>query len=183
LTAADLQSAGNLIVQIQNPGGTTSNAATFVVLAPGSGAGSIPLTPSAPSSTGNDIIVVDLSTNGGSGAAGNVDLTVAAFGLYTVATSSCTLGASPVVVVRPATGVGTADLCAFSVSGLEPSYIYTVDGPVVPDITVSAQEPLGLGIIHLTLQVPATASAGTRTLFIQDPEGDLAAGTGIIEVQ
>ena len=39
LAAADLQSAGNLSVQLQNPGGSLSNTQTFVVLAPGSGRG------------------------------------------------------------------------------------------------------------------------------------------------
>src|SRR4029077_8184472 len=75
-TTADLQSAGNLLVQLQNPDGTLSNAETFVVLAQGSGAGTIPLTPSAPASPGNDIVVVELSTNGGSGVAGNVTLNI-----------------------------------------------------------------------------------------------------------
>lgn len=37
LAATDLQSAGNLSVQVQNPDGTLSNTATFVVEAPGSG--------------------------------------------------------------------------------------------------------------------------------------------------
>ena len=183
LAAADLQSAGNLSVQVQNPDGTLSNTAAFVVLAPGSGPGTIPLTPSAPSATGNDIVVVELSTNGGSGAVGNVSLNVAAIGIYTVATSSCTLGGATVPIVRPATGTATVDLCVFSVSGLDPSYTYTISGPAVPDITISNREPLGLGIIDLTLQVPATAAAGPRTLFIQNPSEDEAAGTGAIEVR
>ena len=42
LDAADLQSAGNLSVQMQNPDGLLSNTQTFVVLAPGSGAGGDP---------------------------------------------------------------------------------------------------------------------------------------------
>ena len=124
LDAADLQSAGNLPVQLENPDGSLSNTQTFVVLAPGSEAGGIPLTPSAPTSTGNDIVVVELSTNGGSGAAGNVTLNIAAIGAYSVATSSCVLGGSPVIIQRPATGTGTADLCVFSVSALDPSFTY-----------------------------------------------------------
>ncbi len=153
------------------------------MLAPGSGTGTISLTPSAPTSYGKYIVVVELSTNGGSGAAGNVSLNVAAIGTYTAATSSCVLGGSPVIVQRPATGTGTADLCVFSVSGLDPSFTYTISGPPVPDINVINREPLGLGIVHLTLSVPATAAPGPRTLFIQNPEGDMAAGTGAIEVR
>jgi hypothetical protein len=183
LAAADLQSAGNLQVQLQSPAGNLSNALTFVVLAPGSGTGTIPLTPSAPASTGNDIVVVELSTNGGSGASGNVSLNIAAIGPYSVATSSCVLAGNPVIIQRPATGTTTADVCVFSVTGLDPSFTYTVSGPPAPDIAIINREPLGLGILHLTLQVPATATAGPRTLFVQNPEGDQAAGTGAIEVR
>jgi hypothetical protein len=147
------------------------------------GSGAIPLTPGAPSSTGNDIVVVELSTNGGSGASGNVNLNVAAIGIYSVATTSCTLGASPVAIVRPASGAGTADLCLFSVSGLDPSFTYTISGPATPDITVTAREPLGLGIVHLTLQVPSTAPTGPRTLFVENLNKDKAAATGAIEVR
>jgi hypothetical protein len=183
LVAPDLQSAGNLTVQMENPGGLLSNSQTFVVLAPGSVGGGIPLTPSAPTSTGDDIVVVELSTNGGSGAAGNVSLNIGAIGAYSVATSSCVLGGSPVIIQRPASGTGTADLCVFSVSALDPSFTYTISGPPTPDITVSNREPLGLGILHLTLQVPATAAPGPRTLFVENPEMDKAAGTGAIEVR
>jgi hypothetical protein len=183
LTAADVSVAGNLAVGLQNPDGTLSNTVTFVVLTPGSGTGTIPLTPGAPSATGKDIVVVDLSTNGGSGAAGNVSLNVAAIGVYVVATSSCTLGDSPVTILRPATGTATADLCFFSVSGLDPSFTYTLSGPSPADILITTREPLGLGIIHLALQVRATAAGGTRTLFVENPSKDKAAGTGAIEVR
>ena len=100
-----------------------------------------------------------------------------------MATSSCVLGGSPVIIQRPATGTGTADLCVFSVSALDPSFTYTISGPPTPDITVINREPLGLGILHLTLQVPATAAPGPRTLFVENPESDKAAGTGAIEVR
>ncbi len=183
LGSADLQSPGNLTVQLQNPDGTLSNTLSFVVLAQGSGTQMIPLTPSAPASPGNDIVVVELSTNGGSGASGNVSLNIAAIGAYSVATSSCTLAGSPVAIQRPASGNGTGDLCVFSVSALDPAFTYTVSGPPAPDITIVGREPLGLGILHLTLLVPATAAAGPRTLFVVNPEGDTAAGTGAIEVQ
>jgi hypothetical protein len=183
LTAADVSVAGNLAVGLQNPDGTLSNTVIFVVLATGSGPGTITLTPGAPSVTGKDIVVVDLSTNGGSGAAGNVRLNVAAIGTFVVATSACTLGDSPVTVFRPASGTATADLCVFSVSGLDPSFTYTLSGPVPADILITTREPLGLGIIHLALQVPATAAVGTRTLFVENPSKDKAAGTGAIEVR
>ncbi|MCU1342249.1 MAG: hypothetical protein JWN92_1672, partial [Candidatus Acidoferrum typicum] len=183
LSAADLSVAGNLTVSLQNPDGTLSNTVKFVVLAAGSGSDVIPLTPGAPSATGKDIVVVELSTNGGSGAAGSVSLNVAAIGTYVVATSSCMLGGSPVTIFRPVSSASTADLCVFSVSGLDASFTYTLSGPAVADIAITNREPLGLGIIHLTLQVPATATAGMRTLFVENPSKDKAAGTGAIEVR
>jgi hypothetical protein len=181
--SADLLNAGNLDTQVQNPDQTLSNTVSFVVLAPGTGPETIPLTPSAPSVTGMDIVVVELSTNGGSGASGNVSLNVAAIGQFVPATSTCILGGNPVVIVRPATGTGTADLCAFSVSGLDPSFTYTLTGPAVPDIVITNREPLGLGIVHLTLQVPSTAVPGPRTLFVENPDLDMTAATGAIEVR
>jgi hypothetical protein len=58
---------------------------------------------------------------------------------------------------------------------------YTVSGS--GDVTVIAQQPAGLGIIHLTLQVPASATAGARTLFIQNGNLDRTAATGALEIQ
>ncbi|HET6142285.1 MAG TPA: hypothetical protein VFE02_02170 [Candidatus Acidoferrales bacterium] len=183
LEAADLQSAGNLNLQLQNPDGTLSNTQIFVVLAPGSGMSIIPLTPSAPTSTGNDIVVVDLSTNGGSGASGNVSLSLAAIGPYSPSIGSCTLGGNPVILQPPPFGNGSGDLCVFSVSGLSASFSFSVSGPNVPDVAVINREPLGLGILHLTLSVPSTAPTGARTLFITNPNGDMAAGSGAIVVK
>ena len=182
LDASDLQSTGNLSVQLQNPSGALSNTQTFVVLAPGPGSSAIPLTPGSPTSSGNDIVVVELSTNGGSGAPGNVSLTVGAMGALSTVTSTCVLGGSPAAIQRPSSGTATADFCVFSVSGLSPSFTYSISGPPVPDIAIINRAPLGLGIVHLTLQVPATAAPGPRTLLIENPALDLAAGTGAIEV-
>ncbi|MBZ5662228.1 MAG: hypothetical protein LAO08_17650 [Acidobacteriia bacterium] len=183
LSAADLQSAGSFSVWAQNPGGAISNIASFVVLAAGSASGAIPLTPGAPSATGKNIVVADLSTNGGSNASGNVGLDIGAIGVYSVFSNSCALADSPVILVRPPSGVASADLCVFSVSGLDPSFTYSVSGPTVPDITIVNREPLGFGILHLTLQIPANSAAGARTLFVQNPAKDMAAGSGILEVR
>ena len=183
LGAADLQLEGNLPVQLQNPDGTLSNTQQFVVLSPGMGNDTIPLTPSNPVSDGNDIVVVELSTNGGSGAAGSVSLNIDAVGAYSAATSGCTLGGNTVVIQRPASGTGTADVCVFSVSALDPFFTFTISGPPTPDLAVINREPMGLGILHLTLQVPASAAPGPRTLFVENPEDDNATGTGVFEVQ
>jgi len=58
---------------------------------------------------------------------------------------------------------------------------YTVTGP--GDVTVIARQPLGLGIIHLTLQISATALPGARTLFIQNTNFAKTAASGALEVQ
>ena len=58
---------------------------------------------------------------------------------------------------------------------------YTVTGS--GDVTVIAKQPLGLGIIHLTLQISATAVPGARTLFIQNTNFDKTAASGALEVQ
>jgi hypothetical protein len=50
-------------------------------------------------------------------------------------------------------------------------------------VAVIAKQPAGLGIIHLTLQIPATAEPGARSLFIQNANLDLTAATGALEVQ
>ncbi len=179
LAPADVQIPGNLAISVANPNGPSSNTVSFVVLDPGSGADTISLTAQTPSVTGKNITVVDLSTNGGS----NVGVNIAAFGPYSLATGACTLGGSPFVITRPATGVGTAEVCLFSESGLDASYIYTITGPDTPDVTIFNREPLGFGIVHLTLQVPSTALPGTRTLFIENSNEDEAAATGVLEVE
>jgi len=170
-------------VEVRNPDGSLSNSVVFVVAAQGSAPVPIALTPGSPTSAGNDIVVVDLSTNGDSGAPGNVSLNIAAMGPYNTAMSVCTLAGSPLVLQRPSSGTAAADLCLFSVSGLDPSFNYTISAPATPDVTVTAREPLGLGIIHLTLQIPATAATGPRTIFVENPEKDEAAATGALEVR
>jgi len=48
---------------------------------------------------------------------------------------------------------------------------------------VIAKQPAGLGIIHLTLQIAASATPGARTLFIQNTNLDKTAASGALEVQ
>jgi hypothetical protein len=57
---------------------------------------------------------------------------------------------------------------------------YTASGP--GDVAVISKQPAGLGIIHLTLQVPATAAPGARTVFIQNTNLDKTAVSGVLEV-
>jgi len=125
--------------------------------------------------------VVDPTTAGVSAQGNDVDINVAALGMFSVANNSCTLSGNPLPLARPASGNTTFDLCVFSESGLDTSMTYTVSGP--GDVTVIAKQPAGLGIIHLTLQVSASAQPGARTLFLQNTNLDKTAASGALLVQ
>jgi hypothetical protein len=146
-------------------------------------ADTITLTPGAPDATGKDIVVVDISTSGSSLPTDNVNLNVISLSQFQPATGACTIAGGPAILTRPASGTATAHLCAFSVSGLDPSLSYTLSGPPSNDIVIAGKEPLGLDIVHLTLSVPSTAQTGTRTLFIENANRDLTAATGGVEVR
>lgn len=181
ITPADVAAVGSIAVQIQNPSSARSNSVSLLVAAPNASDETIALSSSAPTATGKDIVVVDPTTAGVSLPGNDLDLNVAALGAFSTLNDSCSLAGNPLPLLRPSSGVATADICLFSASGLDTSMTYTVTGP--GDITVIARQPAGLGIIHLTLQVPATALPGARSLFIQNPNLDLTAATGALEVQ
>jgi hypothetical protein len=181
VSSTDVASAGNLSVQIVNPDTSTSNVVDLVIVTPGSSEDVVTLTSSSPAATGNDITVVEPTTAGLDTTDANLDLEVAAIGLFTTSTNTCTLAGNPIPLVRPSSGTVAADICLFSEAGFDTSMSYTVSGS--GDVTVIAQQPAGLGIIHLTLQVPASATAGARTLFIQNANLDRTAATGALEIQ
>lgn len=181
VTAADVAAAGNVSVQIQNPSNTKSNVVSLVVAAPNNSDEVIALSSAAPSATGRDIAVVDPTTAGVSVPGNDLDLNVAALGVFSTSNGSCTLGGNPIPLLRPVSGTAAADICLFSQSGFDTSMTYTVSGP--GDVTVIAKQPAGLGIIHLTLQIPATAAPGARTLFIQNTNLDKTAASGALEVE
>ena len=181
VTSTDVAVAGNVSVQIQNPDGSLSNLVSLVVAAPNHSDAVIALSSASPAATGEDIFLVEPTTAGVSAQGNDVDLDVAALGSFSTSTNTCVLGGNAIPLQPPASGTSTADICVFSVSGLDNSMAYTVTGP--GDITVISQQPAGLGIIHLTLQIPATAATGARTLFIQNTNLDKTAASGVLEVQ
>jgi hypothetical protein len=181
VTAADVAIAGIVSVQIENPSGSLSNAVFLVVAPPNDSNGVIALSSASPAATGMDIVVVDPTTAGVSTQGNDVDLNVAALGMFSVASNSCSLAGNPVALLRPASGSATFSLCVFSESGLDTSMAYTVSGP--GDVAVIASQPAGLGIIELTLQVPASALPGARTLFIQNTNLDETAASGALVIQ
>jgi hypothetical protein len=178
ITAAYVSVAGDVSIQIQNANGTRSNAVSLVVASPNTSNDVIALSSAAPVATGKDIAVVDPTTAGVSAQGNDVDINVAALGMFSVTNNSCSLSGNPVPLQRPASGSSTFDVCVFSESGLDSSMTYTVSGP--GDVTVLTKQPAGLGIIHLTLQIPASASPGARTLFIQNTNLDQAAASGAL---
>jgi hypothetical protein len=181
VSAADVAATGSIPVQIQNPSGTKSNAVSLVVAAPNSSDEVIALSSATPSATGKDIVVVEPTTAGVSVPGNDLDMNVAALGAFSTSSNACVLSGNPIALQRPATGTATADICLFSQSGFDTSMAYTVSGS--GDIAVISKQPAGLGIIHLTLQVPATAAPGARTLFIQNTNLDKTAASGALEVQ
>jgi hypothetical protein len=180
VTAADVAVAGSLSVQMQNPNGTKSNVVALIIATPNLSDDVIALSGIGPVATRKDIVVVDPTTAGVSVPGSDVDLNVAALGQFITASNTCTLGGSAIPLQRPASGTSAADICLFSQSGLDTSMTYTVSGP--GDVAVIAKQPAGLGIIHLTLQIPASAAPGARTLFIQNTNLDKTAASGALEV-
>ncbi len=181
ITAADVAVAGSVSVQIQNPNGAQSNVVSLIVAAPNHSDEVIALTTGAPMANGKDIRVVEPATAGVSVPANDLDLNVAALGPFSTSSNSCVLGGNEIPLQRPASGTSTADICLFSQSGFDTSMTYTVSGP--GDITVISKQPAGLGIIHLTLQISASAATGARTLFIQNTNLDKTAASGVLEVR
>jgi len=179
--ASDTQTAANVSVQVQNPDGTKSNAVSLVVVSLDGTSDVISLTDGAPNATSKDIVVVEPTTAGVSQTNSDVDLNVAALGSFNTSNNSCTLAGNPLLLIRPPSGATASEICVFSQSGLDTSMTYTISG--AGDVSVIAKQPAGLGIIHLTLQVPFSATPGDRTLFIQNTNLDKTAASGVLEVQ
>jgi hypothetical protein len=181
VTSTDVALAGDLSVQVENPGTSSSNIVELVIVTPGSGEDVVALTSSSPAATGKNITVVEPTSAGLDSSEGNLDLEVAAIGTFTTSSNTCTLAGNPISLARPSSGTAAADICLFSQAGFDTSMSYTVSGS--GDVAVIAKQPAGLGIVHLTLQIPASAAPGARTLFIQNANLDRTAASGALEIQ
>jgi hypothetical protein len=179
--AGDVALAGTISVQVQNPDGTKSNGVTVVVAPPNISDEQIILSAGSPATFGKDIVVVDPTTAGISTPGNDLDMSVGAIGLYSAAANSCVLAGNPIPLPRPSAGIAATDVCLFSPSGFDTSMTYSVSG--TGDVSVVAKQPAGLGIIRLTLQIPATAALGARTLYAQNTNLDKTAASGVLEVQ
>jgi hypothetical protein len=180
IAPSDVATPGNISIQIQKSDTSTSNAVSLVVIPPNASDEVIALTPATPGAIGKDIIVVEPTTAGVSAPGSDVDLNVAALGQFSSASNSCSLAGNAVILKRPPSGTATADICLFSEGGLDASMTYIVSGS--GDLSVASKQPAGLGIIHLTLQIPASATPGARTLFVATTNLDMAAASGALEV-
>src|SRR5258708_36028350 len=94
----------------------------------------------------------------------NLDLNIAALGNFSTGTNTCSLDGNPIVVLRPASGAATVDICLFSQAGLATSMAYSITGAA--DVSAPANPPAGIGIIHLTLPLTPGAQPVSRTLFV-----------------
>jgi len=184
LNPADVQNAATLTVQIQNPGNPPplSNPVPFVVAPFDVSVGMISLTSSQPASTGEDIVVTELTTAAES-APINVD-----FVGYLTSGNSCGVQGSPLTITRPASGTAVVSICVHG-TGLDSTFTYAFSGPGgAPggdDIGVTASAVTGLfsNMIELDLQISSATLPGVRTLFITTLNNDRAIATGVVEVE
>jgi hypothetical protein len=184
LNPADVQAAGTLTVQVQNPGtpSVLSNPVPFVIVPFNVSVDTISLSSSQPVAAGKDIVVVEPTT---AAAASPIDVDF--IGLLTGG-NTCGVQGSPLTVTRPSSGSATVSLCVHG-TGLDPTFTYGFTGPSgAPggsDIGVTASAVTGLfpNEIELDLQISNTTLPGVRTLFITTLNNDRAAATGMLEVK
>jgi hypothetical protein len=184
LDPTDVQSAGTLTIQVQNPGNPAalSNPVPFVIAPFDVSVNTIALSSAQPAAAGSDIAVVEPTT-----AAASSPINVNFIGLLTGG-NTCGAQGSPLTVTRPASGTATVSICVQG-DGLDPSFGYAFTGPSAAPgssdigVTASAVEGLFPGMIELDLQIASTTLPGVRSLFITTPNNDRAVATGMLEVQ
>ena len=184
LNPSDVQSAGTLTLQVQNPGAPSalSNPVPFVVVPFDVSVATIALSAAQPIAAGEDILVVEPTT-----AAASSPIDVDFIGLLTGG-NTCGVQGSPLTISRPSAGSATVSICVHG-NGLDPAFTYAFTGPGAPpdggDIGVSASAITGLfpNMIELDLQITGATLPGVRTLLITTPNNDCAAATGMLEVQ
>jgi hypothetical protein len=180
LNPSDVQAAGTLTVQVQNPGapGALSNPVPFVIAPFVATEDVIALSASQPVATGKDIVMVEPAT-----AASSAPIDVDFIGLLTSG-NNCGVQGSPLTVTRPSSGTSTVSICVHG-NGLDPTFTYAFTGPAGGDIGLTASSVAGVfpNTIELDLQIASTTLPGVRTLFITTLNHDRAAATGMLEVK
>ena len=184
LAPADMQAAGTLTVQVQNPAPVAglSNPVPFVIVPFDVSVGAISLSSAQPSDSGINVVVTEPTT-----AAASSAINVEAVG-YLTSGNNCGVQGSPLSVTRPSSGSTISSICILG-NALDPSFTYSFTGPGAPpgagDIGVTASAVTGLfpGMIELDLQISSLTAPGVRSLFITTVENDRAVATGILEVK
>jgi hypothetical protein len=184
LNPADVQSAGTLTIQVQNPGpnGALSNPVPFVIVPFGISVGTITLSSGQPAATPIVLTVPEPTT-----AAESAAIDVDTIGLLTGG-NNCGIQGSPLTVTRPVSGSAVVSLCIHG-NLLDPTFVYSFSGaggvPGGSDIIVTASAITGLfpNTIELDLQISSATLPGVRTLFITTLNNDRAASTGMLEVR
>jgi hypothetical protein len=183
LNPMDLQSAGTLTVQVQNPGSPAalSNPVPFVIVPFDVSQGTISLSSWTPAAEGENIVVVDPTT-----AAPSSPINVDFIGLLTSGT--CGVQGSPLAITRPTSGTATVSICVHG-NNLDPAFTYAFTGPGgAPggaDIGVAVSAVTGLfpGTIELDLQLTSSTLPGVRALMTTTLNNDRAVATGMLEVK
>ncbi len=181
LQPGDVDAAGTLTIQIQNPGepAPLSNPVPFVAEPFTLTRNVIPLSASQPEVDGNNIVVFEPTTAGVTSAQINVD-----FAGPITSDGACNFDSSPIEVTRPASGTAVVSICVHG-NDLDPSFLYQFTGPSTPDISISTTSLASLfpNLIQLNLTISSTTLPGVRSLFISTPNNDQAVATGLLEVQ
>lgn len=179
LNPADVQSAGTVTVQVQNPGspGALSNPVPFVVIPFDASVGTISLGLSQPSATEN--VVVAEPTTAAASSPINVDF------IGFLSGGTCGAQGSPLTITRPTSGSEVVSLCVHG-NGLDPTFTYAFTGPSAgADIGVVASSISGIfpNMIELDLTISNVTQPGVRSLLITTLNNDRAVATGMLEVK
>jgi hypothetical protein len=184
LNPSDVQSAGTLTVQVQNPGTPSplSNPVPFVIMPFDVSIDTISLTSSAPVATEKNIVVAEPTT-----AAASSPINIDFIGFLSGG-NTCGVQGSPLAVTRPSSGSTIVSICVHG-TGLDPTFNYAFTGsttvPGGADIGVTASTVTGLfpNLIALNLEISSTTLPGVRTLFVTTLNNDRAVATGMLEVK
>jgi len=179
LNPSDVQTAGTMTVQIQNPGapGALSNIVPFVIVPFDVSVGALALGLTQPAAGGENIVVAEATTAASSPI--NVDFVGFLSG------GSCGVQGSPLTVARPGSGSATVSLCVHG-NGLDPSFAYAFSAPSGgADIGVAASSISGIfpNMIELDVTLSSATVPGVRSLFITTLNNDRAVATGVLEVK
>jgi len=205
IAVADVGSANrppHPAVQIQNPGNpvTNSNAVSLIVLDAATeqkdfaSASVVTLsagnpnqgcnTPPLPSDAGcQNITVVEPTTMGSTGAAGQVNFNL--IGVFSG--SSCLASGLSIAVVRPTPPSlpTSVSICVVGTANFSATDKFTISGPNPSDITVLVDPNQNFPSISvkLSLTIPFDARTGPRTLFVETANREKSAFVGAIEVK